>query len=267
MTQAVLSAILLVCAVGLVAAVLLVVASIIFAVPVDETAVKVRECLPGANCGACGFSGCDGYAAALAKDKDTAVNLCKPGGADAANAIAEVLGVEAAASTPEAAYVHCAGDCNKRQYKSNYQGIESCAAQKMLFGGASECTYGCLGCGDCVSVCEYDAIHVVDGVAKVDRDKCVACGMCAKQCPNNLITITEKKRYAYVSCSNQDKGAVARKACTNGCIGCKKCENTCKLDAIHVENNLARVDYDKCVGCGLCAKECPVGLIEILIKK
>ena len=266
MAQAIMNAVLLVAGIGLVLGVLLAVASNVFAVEVNEVEIAVRDCLPGANCGACGYSGCDGYAKALGDGSEESVNLCRPGGADAAKAIAEVMGVEATESDPVAAFVHCNGDCNTCVSKQNYQGIESCAASKMLFGGEGACTFGCLGCGDCMNACEYNAIYLKDGIAHIYEKNCVACGMCVKTCPNGIISlIPASKRAAVMTCSNHEKGAVVRKECTNGCIGCMKCQNKCPFDAIHVENNLATVDYDKCKGCGLCVKECPIGCLQLKV--
>ncbi|MBQ2148151.1 MAG: RnfABCDGE type electron transport complex subunit B [Firmicutes bacterium] len=249
---------------GLIAAVLLTVAGKIFAVPVDETAVKIRECLPGANCGACGFVGCDDYAGALAKDHSIAPNKCVPGGAGAAAAIAAVLGVDAGETVEKVANVMCSGleDCTSKEM--DYQGIQSCAAVKNFFGGPGSCKYGCIGLGDCTKVCQYDAIQVCNGVAKVDRDKCVGCGMCANTCPQKIIDILPKTSRVTVGCSSKDLGKNVTKACKVGCIGCKMCEKTCKFDAIHVVDNLAKIDPDKCKNCGMCAKACPRKIIHVV---
>lgn len=263
MTQAVITAILLVAGVGLVAGLLLAVASTVFAVKVNEIEVAVRDCLPGANCGACGYSGCDGYAKALGDGSETATTLCRPGGADASAKIAEILGVEASTAEAVAAFVHCDGDCEKCQSKQVNQGASSCAASKLLFGGEGACTFGCLGCGDCKNVCEYNAIYLKGGIAHIYEKNCVGCGMCVKTCPNHIISLLPQRKVAVMTCSNHEKGAVVRKECSNGCIGCMKCQNKCPFDAIHVEDNLATVDYDKCKGCGLCVKECPVGCLQL----
>ena len=224
---------------GLIAGVLLTIAAKIFAVPVDETQVKIRECLPGANCGACGYVGCDDYAAALAKDHTIAPNKCVPGGAGAAAGIAAVLGVEAGATEERVAKVMCSGTCDNTSPEMDYQGYKSCAAVKNFFGGPGTCKFGCIGLGDCVKACKFDAIHVEDGVAKVDRDKCVACGACANTCPQKIIDILPKASRVTVDCSSKDMGKFVTKACKVGCIGCKMCEKTCKFDAIHVVDNLA----------------------------
>lgn len=264
MVNAVLIAVLLVAGVGLVAGILLAVASTVFAVPVNEKETAVRDVLPGANCGSCGFSGCDAYAKALAGGEDIPANLCRPGGHDALVAISSILGIEVTEAEPVAAFVHCGGDCDKCKEKSEYQGIESCASAKMLYGGPNACTYGCLGCGDCKKVCEYDAICIEKGIAHINREQCVACGMCVAACPNHLIEIVPKKKVAVVTCSNEEKGAVVRKECTNGCIGCMKCQKSCPSEAITVTNNVAHVDYTKCTGCGTCVEGCPVGCLKLI---
>ena len=174
------------------------------------------------------------------------------------------MGVEAGASVPMKAVVACSGTCGKTGKRFEFEGLHSCQAVKGLYGGDGDCKFGCLGYGDCVSVCAFDAIHVVDGVALVDREKCTGCGACAKACPNAIISIIpEHKRKPVVLCQNKDKGAQTRKACSAGCIGCMKCAKACPKQAITVENNVAHIDQSKCVGCQLCVKECPVGVIHV----
>ncbi len=262
MFEAVLPAVLLVAGIGLVAALLLAFASTVMAVPVNETEVAVRDCLPGANCGACGFSGCDSYAKAVAEGSAPA-NLCRPGGKDAAAKIAEVLGVEVEESVPVVAFVHCNGTCDHNKQKMQYEGLTSCAAAKMLYGGKGACTFGCLGCGDCAKVCDQGAICVENGIAHVDPRKCVGCGLCAKACPNRVISLVPATEQVVVACSNREKGAVARQKCSSGCIGCMKCQRNCPAEAITIVDNLAVVDYDKCTGCGTCVEGCPVGCLAL----
>ena len=162
------------------------------------------------------------------------------------------------------AVVHCSGDCEHTGDKVVYQGIETCSAAKLMYGGKGSCTYGCLGFGDCAKVCPHDAICIADGVARVNTKDCVGCGLCAKACPNHLISLVADVERVVVACSNRDKGAVTRKVCSSGCIGCKKCEKVCPLGAIKVTDNLAVIDYEKCDNCpdfAVCAKNCTTGCI------
>ena len=256
-------AIIIVTAIGLIGAVILVAASIFMYVPVDERVEQITGVLAGANCGACGCAGCADYAKSIVEDGND-INKCTPGGAAAVAAIAQIMGVEAGSATPMKAVVGCSGTCGVTSKKYEFEGIQSCQAVKGLYGGDGACAFGCLGYGDCVKACPFDAIHIVDGIAKVDREKCVGCGACSKACPNSIIAIVpEHKRKPIVACQNKDKGAVTRKACTAGCIGCMKCAKACPKEAIVVENNVAYIDQAKCVGCQLCMKECPVGAIKV----
>lgn len=254
------SAVLVLFIMGVVFALLLGIAAKVFAVQVDERVPLVRECLPGANCGGCGYPGCDGLAAAIVEGK-APVNGCPVGGAAAAAKIAEVMGVEADASEPKVAHVHCNGGCNAVD-KAKYEGLQDCNAAMRVASGPKECAYGCMGLGSCVKECAFDALHIVDGKAVVDPEKCVACGKCVAACPKKLIDLVPKSKKVHVNCMNRDKGAQAMKVCTNSCIGCMKCEKTCKFDAIHVVNNVAVIDYDKCKNCKMCTKACPKGAIE-----
>ncbi|MCQ2420898.1 MAG: RnfABCDGE type electron transport complex subunit B [Clostridia bacterium] len=248
--------------IGLICGVGLSVASSVMAVKEDERFPVIRDCLPGANCGACGYSGCDGYAKALL-EPGTKTNLCVPGADAVAAKIAEVLGVEAQDVVEKIAVVRCSGTCEATSVKEDYRGIESCRAAKLFFGGAGSCIYGCMGLGDCTKVCPKDAICMVKGIAHVDLKKCIGCGMCAKECPQQVITVVPDVIKAMVICSNVDKGAVTRKACTMGCIGCHKCEKVCEQGAITITNNLAHVDPDKCIGCGKCAEVCTTGALRV----
>lgn len=258
-------AIILVAVIGLIGAVILVIASIVMYVPVDERVTQITDALPGANCGACGCAGCADYAKTIVESGNE-VNRCIPGGADVAKAIAAIMGVEAGSSTPMKAVVACSGTCHKTTKKFEFDGIHSCQAVKGFYGGDGACAFGCLGYGDCTKACAFDAIHVDSelGVAEVDRAKCTGCSACVKVCPNHIISvIPEHKRKPVVYCQNKDRAPVTRKACSAGCIGCRKCEKACPKEAITVENNLAYIDQAKCVGCQLCVKACPVGVIHV----
>lgn len=246
---------------GLLAAIILVIASKFMAVKVDETFEAVRECLPGVNCGACGYAGCDEYAHKVAAG-GVKTNLCVPGGDETSKKISQVLGVEFEDVVEQAAFVRCSGDCGATDYIMDYRGRQTCAACNNFYQGRGSCSHACLGFGDCVRVCQYDAIHIENGVAVVDREKCTGCGMCARECPNDLIAVADATKVYYVGCSSTDKGAFTRKVCSNGCIGCKKCERTCQHGAIKVENNLASIDTTLCVNCGECFGVCPTGAIK-----
>lgn len=172
--------------------------------------------------------------------------------------------MEAGAAEKQVAVVMCQGSNDVSKSLLEYQGPKSCKAAKQLFGGLKTCQFGCLGLGDCEAACNYNSIKVVNGVARVDRDACVACGACAKACPQSLIRISPASNMVICHCHSNDKGAVTRKACEVGCIGCKKCESVCKFDAVHVTDNLAFIDPEKCRNCGMCAKVCPTGAIRNL---
>lgn len=232
-----------------------------FEVEVDPRETAILECLPGNNCGGCGYPGCSGLASAIVKG-EAPVNQCPVGGATVGAQIAEIMGVAAEETTRMVAYVACSGTCEKAKDQYNYVGIEDCSfAKRVPGGGAKACNYGCLGFGNCVKVCDRNAISIVDGVAVVDKEECLACGLCIKACPNGLISLVPYEAKHAVACSSKDNGKVVTQVCSAGCIGCKLCEKNCPSDAIHVEDNIARIDYDKCTGCGVCAEKCPKKVI------
>lgn len=243
-------------------AVLLTVASNLFGIKENEKETAVRDCLPGANCGACGFNGCDSYAKALANDPSVKSNLCVPGGDKTAAAIAEILGTEALDVKEMVAFVACNGTCGAVDKKYDYKGQASCRTANMSYSGDRYCTFACLGYGDCALACPENAISVENGVARVDSKKCIGCGICTRTCPNHIIHLLPDTARVAVECSNHNKGATTRKFCNNGCIGCKKCEKACPHGAITVTDNLAQVNYELCTGCGACAKVCPIGCIH-----
>lgn len=250
--------------IALILGVLLALISHFFAAKEDKKLKAVRACLPGVNCGACGFKGCDDYAAAVAEGR-AKPNLCVPGAETTARELGEVLGIEVETPVDVVAFVHCNGNCEATTKKADYSGISTCKAASMIYAGPDACRFGCIGLGDCAAACPAGAICLKDGIAHVDTEKCLGCGLCKTICPKHLITMVPQETTDIVMCSNTDSGALARKVCKNACIGCKKCEKVCPNGAVVVENNLARVDHEKCVGCGLCAESCPTGCMKRVI--
>ena len=249
-------------ATALLAGILLLVFSHLFAVEKNPMEKAVRECLPGINCGACGYKGCDDYAAAVV-DSGAKPNLCVPGAQKVADQISELVGAQKVAVEDKVAFVACNGNCEATSKKAEYVGVSSCRGASMLYGGPGACSFGCLGFGDCAAVCPSGAICMADGIARIDTSLCVGCGLCKQVCPKQIIVMLPQEAVSVVMCSNKQKGVDAKKACKNACIACKKCEKNCPTGAIKVENNVAVVDYSKCIKCDLCAKNCPVGCILI----
>ncbi len=237
-----------------------------FKVYEDPRIDGVEAKLSGANCGGCGFAGCRALAEALVKEDDISALYCPVGGPATMNDIAEYLGKAAPEREPQVAVVCCAGSCDNRPRLNRVDGARSCAVAAATYAGETGCSFGCLGNGDCVEVCGFDAIHMdpVTGLPEVDQDKCTACGKCVTACPKLIIELRRrgpKDRRIFVSCVNKDKGPVARKACQVACIGCGKCEKVCAFEAITMESNLAYIDPQKCKLCRKCAPECPTGAI------
>ncbi len=247
---------------GVLASVILILASHYMSVAVDNTQIEIREHLPGVNCGACGYTGCDGYAEALSRG-ECECNLCIPGGSEVAKDLAVLLGKEAEETVPVVAYVHCNGTPDATEKAAEYDGLRTCAAMCLACGGPNTCKYGCLGCLDCASVCPVDAIYIKDDLARVNPDTCIGCGKCVKTCPKGIISIIPKDAKVAIACSSHDNGALTRKNCKNGCIACRKCEKECPSGAITIVDNLSVIDYNKCIKCGACAEVCPVKCIEL----
>ncbi len=232
-----------------------------FKVEVDPKEEAILDVLPGNNCGGCGYAGCSGLAAAIAKG-EAPVGQCPVGGAPVSEKVAAIMGVEAESGPKMVAFVKCAGTCDKAQTQYDYTGIQDCTAVDFVPAkGQKACTYGCLGYGTCVKACEFDAIHIINGIAVVDPQACRACGKCVAACPRKLIELVPYDSAHLVHCNSKDKGPVVMKACSVGCIGCHLCEKNCPADAIHVTDNLAHIDQDKCTGCGLCVEKCPKKII------
>ena len=264
-----LSTILTLSLLGILAAVVLYFVAQKFKVEEDPRIDEVEKMLPGANCGGCGFAGCRGMADALVKNDDISALFCPVGGGDTMKGIAAYLGKAAPEKEPMVATVRCGGVCDKRPRTNTFDGAKSCAVASSLYVGETACAYGCLGYGDCVAACAFDAIHInpETGIAEVDAEKCTACGACVKACPKNIIELRKKwpkGRAVYVGCVSKDKGAVVMKACKAGCIGCGKCEKVCAFGAITIENNLAYIDSQKCKLCRKCVNECPTGAIKLV---
>ena len=245
---------------GVVFGLVLAVASQVFHVEEDPRIAKIQSCLNGANCGACGYTGCAAYAQAIVKE-DAPRNLCAPGGAAAVDGIAAILGEATPEFVRQVAFVRCSGG-DKAYNKYNYDGVKDCAlASASTGGGPLSCAYGCLGYGHCVSVCKFDAIHIVDGVAKVDHEKCRGCLACVSACPKKLIVALPYDAVGTIACNNTDKGGITRKVCESGCLGCHLCEKNCPHNAVHIVDNLSVKDFSKCQNCGICAEKCPRKLI------
>lgn len=249
--------------IGAVSGVLLVIGSKVFHVESDETVAQILEALPNANCGACGFSGCEGYAKAVAAG-EAPTNRCKPGGAAASEKISAILGTQVLETVRETAFVRCNGCKGATEERYIFTGTPSCAAVERFYNGKGVCRTGCDGYGDCAKVCDNDAISIIDGVAVVNPAKCGACGKCAAVCPNGLIMIRPMNKHVDVRCSSRDAGKVAKDLCKNSCIGCKICEKKCPAGAITVSDNHASIDYAKCTSCGLCAQSCPRKCITVM---
>lgn len=252
--------------IGAVSSIILFAASKKFEVYEDPKIAEVQDALPAANCGGCGYPGCAGFADACVKAASLDTLFCPAGGNETMSKVALILGKTVEEAVPRIAVVRCNGTCENRPAVNQYDGARSCAVASSLYGGETACSYGCLGMGDCVAVCTFDALHInpVTGLAEVDEDKCTSCGACIKACPKNLIELRKKgpkSRRIYVSCRNKDKGAQARKACAVACIACNKCVKVCPHDAITIENNLAFINDDACRLCRKCVSECPTSAI------
>ena len=231
-----------------------------FSVKVDERVSAVRAAVAGANCGACGYPGCDGYAEAVVRGEAQA-NACTPGGQKTAKAIAAIMGVSAEALEPKVARVRCQGTCENVTPRYDYSGLPSCRAAGSLAGGPTACEFGCVGLGDCVDRCPFGAISMVKGVAVVNEDVCTGCGMCVATCPRGILQMLPRDQTIVVLCRNTAIGRIARLQCKTACVGCKRCEKQCPSDSIHVVNGVAQIDETTCTRCGACIPVCPMHCI------
>jgi electron transport complex protein RnfB len=266
MSQIILLTVITLVAIGAAAAIILYFVAQRFKVFEDPRIDKVEEVLPAANCGGCGFPGCRNFAETLVKSEKWDGLFCPVGGNETMASAAAILGKEAIEQAPRVAVVRCNGTPEFRPRLNVYNGAPTCAIIHNLYMGEGGCPHGCLGEGDCVTVCDFDAIHMdpVTGLPVVDDEKCTACGACVDACPRNIIELRKKNkkdRKIFVSCINEEKGAVAKKNCSVACIGCSKCFKVCPHEAITMENNLAFIDSEKCKLCRKCVPECPTGSI------
>lgn len=247
---------------GLLFGVGLAIASRRFAVQVDPRLEKIHGLLPGANCGVCGGAGCFGFAESILSGK-AKIDACRVADDKIKEQIAQVLGRKLEKRVQSVAILHCNGG-RKVKDRFLYQGIKDCVAENLVLGGQKECVYGCSGFGTCVGVCPFGAIKMsAEGLPVVDANKCKACNKCVAICPKKLFSLVPITHNVYVACSSQDLGKDTRAVCPVGCIACKKCEQVCPSDAIHVIDNLAIIDYNKCTSCGECVEACPVKCIRI----
>ncbi len=231
-----------------------------FYIKKDERIDKIVAELPRANCGGCGFAGCEAYAEAIVSGK-APVNKCPVGGDAVATKVAKVMGVEVQKTVRMRAQVLCSGTTTLANRKYSYVGLEDCLSVAKLGNGPKECAYGCIGLGTCVKACQFGAIKVENGVAVVEYEKCHACGMCVNACPQKLIQLLPFDTEIWVGCRSHDKGPVVRNLCKVGCIGCGICAKSCPAGAITVNESVAQIDYEKCINCGTCVEKCPRKII------
>ncbi|MCK4353197.1 RnfABCDGE type electron transport complex subunit B [candidate division WOR-3 bacterium] len=263
---------------GALLSVILAIAYAKLAVHISKRQKQIMDVLPGSNCGACSFPGCEGYATSLAKG-EAEVGLCPVGGAELAEQLAQILGVEAKALEPKVAVLKCSGSKSNTHEKFNYRGIQNCIAANLVNEGPNSCRYGCLGFGDCVEVCPFDAIKLGENGSPrpfhsdeseraprsnlpiIDDKKCTGCGKCVEICPKNILVLFPKAQKIYVGCSSFDNIKATKGACKTGCIGCGLCEKNCPYEAIEIKDNLAYINFERCQNCGICVHKCPTGAI------
>jgi len=266
MSQIIIYTIITLVAIGAAAAIILYFVAEKFKVYEDPRIDEVEEALPAANCGGCGFPGCRNFAETLVKSESWDDLFCPVGGNETMSNVAGILGREAIEQAPKVAVVRCNGTPEFRPRVTQYDGAPTCTIAHSLYSGEGGCPHGCLGEGDCVVVCNFDAIHMdpLTDLPVVVDDKCTACGACVDACPRDIIELRKKNkkdRKIFVSCINEEKGAVAKKNCSVACIGCSKCFKVCAYDAITMENNKAFIDSEKCKLCRKCVAECPTSAI------
>lgn len=264
--KTILSSIISMVGLGMLFATVLAIANRHLRVEEDPNIERIERILPGANCGACGFPNCRALAEAVVRGQ-TPLLVCPAGGEATSRMIAELLGIESKKVTKKIAVIHCGADESQRKKKAKYAGVQTCRAANIIFGAGLACKFGCLGFEDCVRACPFDAIKMVKGLPKVDPDKCTACGKCVAACPRAIISLEpfEKEGLMFVACNSQDKGALVKRICPVGCIGCGVCEKLSDA-AFKVKENLARVDYGvlatKEIDWDLLVEKCPMNTIQ-----
>ena len=243
-----------------------------FAMEENPLIGEVKEALPQGQCGACGFAGCAKYAEAVVLDPDVPPNLCVPGKAEVAAVVAKLTGKVAEATEPKYAHIKCRGGNGIAKMAFEYKGVHDCAAAKLVQQGPKTCKFGCLGFGNCVRACPFNAMSMgPNGLPVVDRKMCTGCGKCANTCPNHVIELLPMSAKVSVSCSSTDFGAVAMKNCKALCIGCGSCMRNCSLkeeEGVKVVDHLAIVNQDVCHHCtnATCLTKCPTGAIGEMLK-
>ena len=262
MTDSILYSVLLLSSLGVIAAIVLYVVSKKFYVYEDPLIAEVEDILPAANCGGCGSPGCKAFAEKLVSSEDISALFCPVGGNDVMKLVSQVLGKEVAEKDPTVAVMRCQGACDVRPKTTEYQGPKSCAISALIYSGETDCQYGCLGDGDCVTVCKFDAMYMDEttGLPVIITDKCTSCGACVDACPRDIIEMHPRHKRdlkVFVGCVNEDKAGIAKKACDVACIGCSKCEDICPKDAVIMKNNLAYIDPAVCTLCRKCVEVCP----------
>ncbi len=242
---------------GLTLGLVLLVASQKLSVKVDEREAKIRSALPGANCGACGYPGCDGYATAIVAGK-APLNACSVGGPKVAQKIGEIMGQDVSAAEPRVAVLICRGGKNEAPYRFQYRGAGNCRQAALLLGGPKACIWGCVGFGDCVNVCPVKAITIGENrLPVIDEKRCIGCGKCVAECPKNTLILIPRTKLVYLACVSHDRGKAVKDACSVGCIACGLCVKVCPVSALRMERNLPVMDFEKCIDCGICVHKCP----------
>ncbi|MGE4299230.1 MAG: RnfABCDGE type electron transport complex subunit B [Desulfovibrionaceae bacterium] len=257
---------------GLVAAAILSIASVLLAVEEDPRVAAVSECLPGANCGGCGYAGCDAYAAAVVTDPAVPANGCVAGGADVAAAVGKLTGKAAGGGLPKVSFRRCSKAEGNVARKYDYQGVTSCAAAMLLDGGPDACKFSCVGFGDCVKACPFSAMYIGDdNMVHIIDEFCTSCGICTRTCPNGILEIIPREARVQVFCSSQDKGPQVKAVCEVGCISCQSCIKKCPANAVSMRDNRIYIDHEACMAYGpsceeACSTKCPRDILRILTK-